>query len=65
MSSCEKTGNSNWVIKEEALNLAREGRLHAIIVHMKNGHMFLRPEVGSNPFQLASASMEMYEEVLC
>ncbi len=30
--------------------LALEGRLHATIVHLKNGTMYLRPEYGSHAF---------------
>jgi hypothetical protein len=32
-----------WISKEDAIALAEEGRLHAIIVHGKNG-IYLRPE---------------------
>lgn len=42
-----------WISKEEAIKWALEGHLHATIVHMKNGLMFLRPEFGSGAFILA------------
>ena len=45
-----KGGKDSWVVKEEALNLALEGRLHATIVHLKNGTIYLRPEYGSHAF---------------
>lgn len=45
-----KGGRDSWVAKEEALNLALEGRLHATIVHLKNGTIYLRPEYGSHAF---------------
>lgn len=40
--------------KEKAINLAKEGHLHAIIVHLKNGTVFLRPEFGAKAFELVS-----------
>ena len=45
-----KGSRDSWVVKEEALNLALEGRLHATIVHLKNGTIYLRPEYGSHAF---------------
>ncbi len=45
-----KGGKDSWVTKEKALNLALEGRLHATIVHLKNGGIYLRPEYGSHAF---------------
>lgn len=50
----KKNGGSVWISKEEALKLTMEGRLHAIIVHLKTGHTYLRPEFGSKPFELTS-----------
>lgn len=41
-----------WILKTEAVALANEGRLHATIVHLKNGTTYLRPEYGAKPFQL-------------
>lgn len=46
----DKRGMSSWIAKEEALKLALEGRLHATIVHLKNGTTYLRPEYGNQPF---------------
>ncbi|MGE5196790.1 MAG: hypothetical protein ACM3JI_05615 [Anaerolineae bacterium] len=50
----KKKSASTWTSKEEALKLAMEGRLHAIVVHLKTGHAYLRPEFGSKPFELIS-----------
>ena len=41
-----------WYSKNEAIMLALEGRLHAVIVHLKAGVNYLRPEYGSKPFEL-------------
>lgn len=46
----DKGNKSSWVTKEEAVNLAIEGRLHATIVHPKKGAPYLRPEYGNHPF---------------
>jgi len=54
-----------WVSKEQALKLALEGRLHAILVHAKNGGLFLRPEYGSKPFELVLVAQKDHEEVFC
>jgi hypothetical protein len=43
---------SVWVKKEEAIALATEGRLHAVVVHLKTGTTYLRPEHGAKPFEL-------------
>lgn len=43
-----------WVSKINALKLAIEGRLHAVVVHLKTGNTYLRPEFGSKPFELTS-----------
>ena len=40
-----------WFSKQDALELAFEGRLHATIVHLKTGIYYLRPEYESNPFE--------------
>jgi hypothetical protein len=48
----KKPESDEWVLKEQALQLAIEGRLHAVIVHLKNKTMFLRPEYGSSSFKL-------------
>jgi len=33
-----------WMAKRDAIKLATKGRLHAVIVHLKNGTYYLRPE---------------------
>jgi hypothetical protein len=43
-----------WISKKDALELAEEGRLHATLVHLKTGRIYLRPEFGSKPFEQAS-----------
>lgn len=43
---------SIWFSKQEALKLAFEGKLHSIIVHLKTGSAYLRPESKSKPFVL-------------
>ena len=50
----DKGNKASWVTKEEALNLAIAGRLHATIVHLKNGSAYLRPEYGDHPFNRVS-----------
>jgi hypothetical protein len=44
---------SEWIAKKDALKLAEEGRLHAVVVQPKKGQVYLRPEFGSNPFEQA------------
>lgn len=39
-----------WFSKQDALELAFEGKLHATIVQLKTGTYYLRPEYRSNPF---------------
>jgi hypothetical protein len=39
-----------WLLKDAAIVMAEEGRLHAIVVHGKNGS-YLRPEHGSRSFR--------------
>lgn len=48
----QKLKGSIWLNKEETISLANEGRLHAIIVHLKNGGTYLRPEYGTKPFEI-------------
>jgi hypothetical protein len=43
---------SIWLSKQEAITLTMEGRLHAILVHLKNGHHYLRPEHGQQGFTI-------------
>lgn len=42
----------SWISKEEAIKLASQGRLHATVVHLKNGTNYLRPEYGLKPFEV-------------
>ena len=39
-----------WVPKMDAIKLATEDRVHAVIVHLKNGTYYLRPEYKQKPF---------------
>lgn len=41
-----------WFSKQDAIKLALEGRLHAVVVQMKNGNHYLRPEYGQSGFAL-------------
>lgn len=47
-----KPTESVWLKKDSALALANEGRLHTVIVHVKNGSAYLRPEHSAKPFEL-------------
>ena len=41
---------SKWLSKQEAIKWTMEGKLHAALVHMKNGNHYLRPEYGQHSF---------------
>lgn len=41
-----------WFSKDECIKLAMQNRLHATLVHMKNGNTFLRPEYNQKHFEL-------------
>lgn len=43
-------GAAAWISKEKALDIAREGRLHAVVVHRRNGTCYLRPESHTHTF---------------
>ena len=45
-----QSGQSNWILKQDAIQLALEGRLHATLVHMKSGTIYLRPEHHNHSF---------------
>jgi hypothetical protein len=45
-----RNGESTWIAKNTALQLACDGKLHAVIVHLKNGTTYLRPEYNAHPF---------------
>lgn len=38
-----KGGNDVWVSKQDAIILAQEWKIHAIVVHSSNGNLYLRP----------------------
>jgi hypothetical protein len=46
-----QNGHDVWVSKQEAIALAQEWRLHAILVHCPNGTMYLRPEFHGKRFR--------------
>jgi len=46
----QKNGQDIWLSKSEATSIARSGQLHAIVVHMKNGSCYLRPEYHATSF---------------
>ena len=46
-----KSEGNEWFSKENALKLAGEHRLHAVIVHLKNGTKYLQPEYKASPFR--------------
>jgi hypothetical protein len=48
----QKPTKRTWLKKDDATSLANEGRLHATVVHLKNGGTYLRPEYGAKPFEL-------------
>lgn len=45
---------SVWMSKEKAIELAETQKLHAILVHLKSGSNYLRPEYGVDRFTLVS-----------
>lgn len=47
-----KREGSSWIPKAEAIKLTEEHRLHAVVVHLNNGTIYLRPEYGKKPFQI-------------
>lgn len=52
ISECLVRGmkGERWLLKDAAIAMAEEGRLHAIVVHTKNGN-YLRPEHGFKSFK--------------
>jgi hypothetical protein len=46
-----KNGSDAWISKEEAVTLASERRIHAILVHSSNGSPYLRPEYKGKRFR--------------
>jgi hypothetical protein len=51
---------NTWVSKEKAILLAEEGRLHAIVIHGKNGK-YLRPRHHHTPFKDMICMIEIEE----
>jgi hypothetical protein len=47
-----KEQENTWIAKTDAIQLALEQRLHAIVVHLKNGTVYLRPEYGIKAFEI-------------
>ncbi|HEY2811470.1 MAG TPA: hypothetical protein VGJ00_08805 [Rhabdochlamydiaceae bacterium] len=45
-----QSGHTIWILKQDAIQLALEGRLHATIVHMNSGTVYLRPEHHNHSF---------------
>jgi ribosomal protein S13 len=45
-----QNGKDVWLSKQEAIALAQEWKLHAILVHSSNGRLYLRPEYHGKPF---------------
>jgi len=46
-----KGDQPTWIAKAEAIALAEQHCLHATIVHLRNGTVYLRPEQGKSKFQ--------------
>lgn len=47
----QQNGKDVWLSKQEAIALAQEWRIHAIVVHCSNGTMYLRPEYHAKRFR--------------
>lgn len=45
-----KDGDEVWISKQDAIALAQEWRIHAIVVHCSNGSLYLRPEYHGKRF---------------
>ena len=45
-----QNGKEIWLTQGDAISLAEEGRLHAVVVHLRNGSAYLRPEYHTKPF---------------
>ncbi len=48
----QKEKKAVWVLKVDAVKMGEEGRLHAVVVHLKNNRAYLRPEYGTKSFQI-------------
>ena len=49
-----QSGNNIWILKQDAIQLALEVRLHTTIVHIKNGTVYLRPEPHNHSFTVVT-----------
>ncbi|MBI3508711.1 MAG: hypothetical protein HY069_03635 [Chlamydiia bacterium] len=47
----QQNGKDVWLSKQEAIALAQQWRIHAILVHCANGTMYLRPEYHGKRFR--------------
>lgn len=47
-----QAGITTWFSKQDAIQLALEARLHATVVHMKRGALYLRPEHHNHSFTI-------------
>ncbi len=45
-----KDGHEVWMSKQDAITLAQEWKIHAIVVHCSNGNLYLRPEYHGKRF---------------
>ena len=46
-----RNGKDVWLSKQDAILLAQEWKLHAIVVHCSNGSVYLRPEFHGKAFR--------------
>ena len=46
----QKNGEDIWLLKSNAVAMAKSHQLHAIVIHMKNGSCYLRSEYHTQPF---------------
>ena len=45
-----QSGNNKWFLKRDAIQLAIQEKLHAVVVCMKRGTVYLRPKHRNHPF---------------
>ena len=45
-----KKNAKTWINKEQAIQFAIKGHLHVVVVHLKNGTNYLRPQYKEKPF---------------
>ncbi len=46
----QQNGQDVWLSKQEAIALVQERKLRAVVVHARNGNVYLRPEYHEKPF---------------